>query len=388
VHATAVNNLIRGDALAEFGPIGRAVSTAALALLASAAALLWAPIGALLAFAVAASAWIAGALMAFRHAVAPPLIEPLLAGIVALAGTVAYRFVIADKDKRFLRKSFALYLAPSVIDKMTAGNKPPELGGETRIISVYFSDVAGFSSFSETMTPAELVALMNEYLSGMTDIIQEQGGFVDKYIGDAIAAVFGAPLDDPNHAVSAARTALRCRARLEELNRTATTFQGRKLAQRIGLNSGEALVGNIGSRQRFNYTVMGDVVNLASRLEGANKYFATGIMAADATVQLTGTAFAWRELDAIRVQGRVEPVRIYELLDEADKVSGEQLARAEAYAKGLAAWRARNFQGAVEQFGRIAAHDPPAALFLKRAQAFAQTPPPAGWQPINTLEGK
>src|SRR5581483_2912918 len=147
------------------------------------------------------------------------------------------------------------------------------------------------------MTPMELVALMNRYLSAMTDIIEEQGGFVDKYIGDAIVAVFGAPADDPNHAVNAVRAALRCQAKLAELNQQPDTFAGHSLGQRIGLNSGEALVGNMGSRRRFNYTVMGDVVNLASRLEGANKYFASSIMASETTVALTGTAFTWRELD-------------------------------------------------------------------------------------------
>src|SRR5262249_44231649 len=184
-------------------------------------------------------------------------------------------------------KSFALYLAPAVIAKMMTSSKPPALGGESRVVTLYFSDVAGFSTFSEKMTPSELVDLMNEYLTAMTDIIQEHGGFVDKYIGDAIAAVFGAPLDDPDHATNAVRASLRCRARLEELNASASAFRGYKLGQRIGLNTGEALVGNIGSRQRFNYTVMGDAVNLASRLEGANKYFASTIMAGQATLYST-----------------------------------------------------------------------------------------------------
>src|SRR6476660_2858579 len=138
---------------------------------------------------------------------------------------------------------------------------------------------------------------MNEYLSAMTDIIEAHGGFVDKYIGDAIVAVFGAPLDDPAHAKNAVAAALACAAR-------PTAFPGRAVRQRIGLNTGDALVGNIGSRRRFNYTVMGDMVNLASRLEGANRFFGTAILAAEATKAATGAAFAWREIDAIRVKGR------------------------------------------------------------------------------------
>ena len=180
---------------------------------------------------------------------------------------------------------------------MLASNRPPALGGETRTITAFFADVAGFSKLSESRTPSEIVALMNEYLTAMTDIVEEHGGFVDKYVGDAIAAVFGAPLDDERHASSAVRAALACRRRLAELDRAGAAFGSHKLDHRIGLNSGEALVGNIGSRRRFNYTVMGDMVNVASRLEGANKYFGTSIIASEATVALTGGAFVWRELE-------------------------------------------------------------------------------------------
>ena len=134
------------------------------------------------------------------------------------AAATGFRFLVADRDRRFLRKSFGLYLASAVIEKMVAANKPPALGGKNREVTIYFSNVAGFSSIAEVLTPPELVRSMNEYLSAMTDIIQEYGGFVDKYIGDAIVAVFGAPLDDPNHAERAVSAALRCRERLHRLN--------------------------------------------------------------------------------------------------------------------------------------------------------------------------
>ena len=201
-----------------------------------------------------AIAWVAGATIAFRHAVALPLIDPLLASVTALGATIGYRFVIADKGKRLLRQSFALYLAPSIIEKMLASNKPPALGGEMRNVTVYFSDIADFSSIAEKISPTELVAAINDYLSAMTDVIEEHGGFVDKYFGDAIVAVFGAPVDDPHHATNAVRAALRCSASLGALDRVTAAF-GTAMRQRIGLNSGEALVGNIGSRRRFKYTV-------------------------------------------------------------------------------------------------------------------------------------
>jgi adenylate cyclase len=257
------------------------------------------------------------------------------------------------------------------------------LGGEMRNVTVYFSDIADVSSFSEKVTPAELVAAMNEYLTAMTDIIEAHSGFVDKYIGDAIVAVFGAPLDDADHAANAVRAALQCTARLGELNGVTATFKGRTVRQRIGLNSGEALVGNIGSRRRFNYTVMGDMVNLASRLEGANKVFGTTVIASETTRALTGEIFEWRELDAIRVKGRDNSVRIHEPL-----AASREAAPAQVYAEGLARYRARDFTGAAEQFARFAEIDPPSASMLARARELTRHPPGPDWEAIETLDDK
>jgi adenylate cyclase len=388
VHATAVNNLMRDNAVTEIGRTGGAAVAVAFSALIALAALMLAPIGAAGAYIVATLAWAAATTAAFNRGLALPLVEPAVAGLFALAATVGYRFIVADRDKRLLRKSFALYLAPAVIEKMLASKRPPVLGGETRVITAFFADVAGFSGLSENRTPSEIVALMNEYLTAMTDIVEEHGGFVDKYVGDAIAAMFGAPLDDERHAGSAVRAALACRRRLAELNQADAVFGSHKLDHRIGLNSGEALVGNIGSRRRFNYTVMGDMVNVASRLEGANKYFGTSIIASETTVALTGAAFVWRELDVVRVQGRSQPVKIFEPLAESGQASADDEARAGAYAQGLACWRARDFAGAAQSFERVARADPPSALFLARARAYAANPPGPDWKPVNALEGK
>jgi adenylate cyclase len=386
VHATAVNNLIRRDVPIEFVLLGRATVAVGLALLAATAAFTLAPVAAGLAFLVLAAAWTGGATIAFTQALVVPLSEPLLAGLLALGVTIGYRFVTADRQKRLLRQAFGLYLAPEVIEKLIASNKPPILGGESRNVTVFFSDVEGFSSLSETMTPNELVAVMNGYLTEMTDIIERHGGFVDKYIGDAIVAAFGAPHEDADHAVNAVAAALACRARLDELNHTTAAFRGKRLGCRIGLNSGEALVGNIGSQRRFNYTVMGDTVNLASRLEGANKHFATTIIASQATVSLCARAFFWRELDTVRVRGRVQPVRIFEPLARTGQESAEQRAQADTYAEALVCWRARDFAGAAAHLARSAKSDPQAALFLKRASKLVRHPPRDGWEPISALD--
>src|SRR6185295_11434351 len=165
-------------------------------------------------------------------------------------------------------------------------------------------------------------------------------------IGDAIVAVFGAPADDPAHAAAATRAALACQRRLAAMNAAGGPFVSRPLRQRIGLNTGEVLVGNIGSHRRFNYTVMGDAVNLASRLEGANKYFSTSIMASQATVDLAGPTFTWRELDSIQVKGRAQPINIYEPLAKAGEETPQQKVHAAAYAEGLGFWRKRDFLAA------------------------------------------
>lgn len=388
VHATAVHNLMTRDAVVEPGRLPATFIAIAFAALAGLAARMLAPGAAAAVFFGMFATWTCLATFAFARSLALPLSEPFLAGFSSMVAIVGYRLGVTDRGERLLRKSFALYLAPQVIEKMMTSRKLPVLGGETREVTVFFSDLEGFSSISEKMTPADLVAFMNEYLSAMTDIIESRGGYIDKYIGDSIVAVFGAPADDRDHASNAAHAALGCRARLEELNRGSAVFKGHKVAHRMGLNSGEALVGNIGSRRRFNYSVMSDAVNVASRLEGANKYYGTTIVASEMTVALTGSRFAWRELDAVRVRGRSAPVRIYELLAEAGQETPQQVESAAAYAEGLVHWRNRDFDSAAMCFGRAAGIDKPSALFLGRANAFRSNPPGPDWDPVSTLEGK
>jgi class 3 adenylate cyclase/CHASE2 domain-containing sensor protein len=387
IHATAVNNLIRNEGLVEFGRIGAALSAFALAVLAALAALVLGPLSAALATVGLCASWIAAAALAFRHALVLPLTEPLMSALAALGATVGYRFVIADRGKRLLRQSFALYLAPAVIEKLLASNKPPALGGEMREVTVYFSDIADFSSIAEKIPPTALVPAINAYFSAMAEVIEAHGGFVDKYIGDAIVAVFGAPLDDPDHAANGVRAALQCAKRLSTPECMNGIFRG-TLRQRIGLNSGQALVGNIGSQRRFNYTVMVDMVNLASRLEGSNKLYGTTIIASDATVALTGATFIWRELDTIRVKGRTQPVQIFEPLGMAGEVAPDLLCRAKIYAEGLSFYRARDFARAAEQFARVAPDDTASVLFLARVEQLTQRPPGIDWEPINAQESK
>jgi adenylate cyclase len=388
IHATAINNLVDHDALIELGRLPTALMAIGFALLAAVAARRLNPLPAASTYVGMVILWTVLATLLFTRTLVLPLSEPFAAGLIALIAIVAYRLVVTDRGQRLLRRSFALYLAPQVIDKMLASNKLPELGGETRHVTAFFSDLAGFSSIAEQMSSTELVAFMNEYLSEMTDIIEAKGGYVEKYIGDSIVAVFGAPVDDGDHARNAAHAALACHMRLEELNRTSPAFRGIKVAHRMGLNSGEALVGNIGSKRRFNYSVMSDAVNVASRLEGANKYYGTTIIASETTVSATGSTFTWRELDATRVKGRTTPVKIYELVALAGEATAQQQEAATVYAEGLARWRKRDFAAAADCFARVAGFDPASGIFLKAAQKYADEPPGPDWEPVSALEGK
>jgi class 3 adenylate cyclase/CHASE2 domain-containing sensor protein len=384
IHATAVNNLLRGDALATFRP--SLVFAAILVLCggAAVAGMALSPLPAALALGALGAVWTAACVVLLRHAVAAPLFPPLLGGAVVLALVLAFRFVVADRDKRFLRKSFSLYLSPAMVEEMLRAEKPPELGGETRTVTILFSDVAGFTSLSETLPPGELVRLMNAYLSAMTEIVQKHKGYVDNFIGDAIIAVFGAPLSDPDHARHAVACAIECRRRLAELNRDTAAFAGRRLEARIGLNTGEVLVGNIGSKDRLKYTVMGDAVNLASRLEGANKVYRTAILVSEDTVAAAGPGFEFREIDRVRVKGRAKAVAIYEPLGDDHHLSP---AGARDFAAALAAYREGRFEEAARRFERLAPLDPTAEIFAGKALALAAAPP-ADWQPVTALETK
>jgi adenylate cyclase len=317
IHATAVNNLLRREVLHVVPAAWLWAPSLALALAAAAGAMLLGPIAAGLALVLAMAAWASAATAALQQGWSLPLFQPILAALLALILLTAYRFAIADRDKRFLRRSFALYLAPAIVDRMIAAERPPDLGGEQRNLTVFFSDIADFTTLSETLSPRELVALMNAYLSAMTDIVEAHGGFVDKYIGDAILAVFGAPHDDPEHAIHAVETALECVRRLAALNADGQSFLGRRLAMRIGINTGEALVGNIGSRRRFNYTVMGDAVNLASRLQDLNKRYGTTILVSETTAAAVGGARTFRRVDRVAVKGRHAEVEVFTPSDDA-----------------------------------------------------------------------
>ncbi len=272
---------------------------------------------------------------------------PLVAPEIAVATTLFLVFVInyatEGRQKRFIQGAFKQYLSPAVIDQLILHPERLRLGGERRVLSIFFSDLEGFTTISEKLDPEALTTLLNEYLSAMTDIVHEEAGTVDKFEGDAIIAFWNAPLEVIDHPLRVVRTALRCQERLALLNPQFQKRAGRDLLMRIGIHTGSAVVGNMGSHSRFDYTMLGDSVNLAARLEGANKAFGTYLMISEATRQGIGSAFPVREIARLAVVGRKEPITVYEpMLPNAYE---KNKAALEIFRPGAAPFLCRPFSG-------------------------------------------
>jgi adenylate cyclase len=251
-------------------------------------------------------------------------------------------------------------------------------------MTAFFSDVQGFSSISENLTPYELVQLLNEYLTSMCDIITKYNGTIDKFEGDAIIAFWGAPAPQPEHAMLACFASLDMQAELVHLRKQWQKENKPILYVRIGLNSGPMIVGNMGSEQRVDYTIMGDSVNLAARLEGINKFYNSYLMISEATYNMTADHMDARELDTIRVVGKQEPVTIYEPICRKNEIKGALKQVVNLYTKGLTEYKNRNFESAAGTFEAAMAimDDGPSATMLSRCKQYLQNPPPEDWDGV------
>jgi len=311
--------------------------------------------------------------------------------VVNYAVVTSFRMIFEEREKRKIRKTFSQYLSPDVIGLI---EKDPQKyirpGGEIKELTVMFSDIRGFTTISEGLTPDELVSLLNEYLGEMTEIVFANQGTLDKYIGDAIMAFWGSPYPQEDHAVRGCRCALQMGRRLRELNSKWEAEGRRPISIGIGLNTGLLNVGNMGSAKRLSWTVMGDNVNLASRLEGINKEYRTQIVISEATYREIGGEFLCRELDKIRVKGKNQPVDIYELLDfAAEKSKYEPLLS--RFTHAMAAYRAQDWRAAAGEFGQLLGDYPddgPTQLFLQRALEFMETAPEPDWDGVYVMKSK
>jgi adenylate cyclase len=309
IHAQAVNDLLRGE-LVRFWPLWSGwTAMGVLAAIGSGLAMvLRAP---------AASAWLVGALALWTAGATSaayvdwmaPLLGGTGSGVIAFLVGLGLRNLVIDREQRRTVLFLSRYLDARVARKLLDSDQPPKLGGEMREVTIWFSDIAGFSSVAERLNPEALVKRLNYHFTIIGAVIEAEGGIIDKYVGDAVVAVFGAPLSQPDHAARAVRAALRVQEQLAAEVDDPDSFK-----IRIGLNSGSCLVGSIGSEKRLNYTAIGDAVNVAARLEAANKEYGTTILASNATVRAAGPGFRFREIGPIQVKGRVEPVAVNEVL--------------------------------------------------------------------------
>jgi adenylate cyclase len=324
-------------------------------------------------------------LIAYREGFWLPLVvqETGVALTLFSAGLIYY--TTEGRQKMFIKNAFKQYLSPAVIEKLIQHPEHLKLGGERRMLSIFFSDLEGFTGISEGLDPEALTSLLNDYLSAMTDIIHEEGGTVDKYEGDAIIAFWNAPLEQPDHARRCVRAAMRCQARLAEMRPMFRERLGKDLKMRIGINSGPAIVGNMGSHTRFDYTMIGDAVNLASRLEGINKQFGTYTMISQSAMEQMDGAFPVRELSRVAVVGRKEPVVVYEpLLPEDIERMQSRLA---GFSKGLTLFYQGDFPAAETVFSGLADEDPAARAYMNKCRELIDHPPEE-WQGVWVITTK
>ena len=319
------------------------------------------------------------------------VVFPVLTQLFVYTGITLYRFTFEEREKRFIKGAFSQYLAPAVVNQLVGDPNLLKLGGERKVLTAFFSDVAGFSTISEKLTPEELVLLLNEYLSEMTDIIMKYEGTVDKFEGDAIIAFFGAPIPQEDHARRACLATLDMQKRCNEMREVWREQGKHELFMRIGLNTGPMVVGNMGSKTRMDYTMMGDSVNLAARLEGVNKQYGTYDMFSEFTYEHVKDEVEVRELDLIRVVGKSEPVRIYQLLCRKGELDENMSKIIDLYAKGLEHYRKQEWDEALDSFGEVLEideKDGPSLTFFERCLLFQKESPPADWDGVFSMKTK
>jgi class 3 adenylate cyclase/CHASE2 domain-containing sensor protein len=315
-----------------------------------------------------------------------PVGGPILSALFGYVGAVAYVAVVEGREKRFIKGAFGKYVSPDVVDEIAENPEALKLGGQKRPLSILFSDLSGFTTLSENMDPEDLLALLNEYLDDMTEVVLDEGGYLDKYIGDAIMAFWNAPKAVPDHAERAMRVAVVMQRRMAGLNRRWREANPSHvdLKVRIGVHTGEVVVGNVGGEERFNYSAIGDAVNLAARLEPANKTYDTLNMVSETTLADAGPEkFRVRELDLIAVKGKEEPVKVYELLEMAGvALPPDQEEAIRQYMGGLEAYRRMDWVVAREYFLRALAAFPadgPSRVYEERCSDHIAHPPPPDW---------
>jgi len=319
------------------------------------------------------------------------LVRPLSVMLFTYIGILGYSYLAEERQKLWIKNMFQGYMSKDLVDKILANPDLLKMGGEKKEITVFFSDIKGFSSIAEKLgSPERLISLINEYLGAMSDVVLDHGGYISKYEGDAIMAFWGAPADDPGHALDCVRCVWAMKQRLNLLNADLTQRGLPGLFTRFGINTGFVTVGNVGSEKKKNYTAMGDSVNLAARLESASKEYGTAIILSEFTYEKVRGSCPARELDVVRVVGKEQPVRIYELLGVAGGETAQPKA-VELFLQGLERYRQMRWDEAGAFFRQAIAADPadgPSRTYIERCRSFKETPPPPGWDGVFAMKTK
>lgn len=343
------------------------------------------PAHALLLLPLVLSGYIALALFMFNQGHWLSIIYPLTAVLLAYVVAAGCRFVILDRRSREIHTIFSSYVSEKIVDELVRHPERATIGGDHRQITILFLDIKGFTSLSETMPAMELVATLNHYFAALTEVIMAHDGTVDKFLGDGLMAYWGAPLAVADHEQKAVACMLALKEALLRLQEERSDLP--RLTFRAGLNSGDAVAGNIGARGRkMEYTVIGDTVNLAARLEGTAKYYGVDNLVSESVYYATCDDFIYRELDRIRVVGKVIAITVYQLLASAQVgLDEESAALQRLFAEGLQAYRARRWQDAIALFADLCQRFPddrPSQIYLQRVRQYASEPPPVEWDTI------
>ena len=330
-----------------------------------------------------------------------PMVAPIVGIGITYVSNILYRVLNEQKDKKFLKDTFGAYISPELIDQMYEEKQEPKLGGNTGYHTAFFSDIQSFSAFSEVMEPEAMVKLMNEYLTEMTNILLDHQGTLDKYIGDSIVAFYGAPVTVEEHELLACKTALAMEKKIVELREKWSHEDDKPdlvhhLRHRVGLNSGPMVTGNMGSEMRMNYTMMGDTVNVAARLESSAKLYGVYIHVAENTYKKVKDEFEWRTLDYVRVKGKKVPVHVYELLSEKGQLDDDTAKMLMIFHEGLELYNAQKWNDALKKFEESATLEDefptrpttPSKVYIFRCNHFIENLPEKDWDGVWTMTTK
>jgi len=330
------------------------------------------------------------------------MVGPLSTMAIGYLGITVYNYIQEEKNKQFLKESFGTYVSPELIDQMYESGEEPSLGGEEGYHTAFFTDIQSFSAFSEILTASELVFLLNQYLTDMTDVLLENNGTLDKYIGDAIVAFYGAPIEIKDHEYLSCITAIKMQESLDLLRQSWQAEGDRwpeivhHMQNRIGISSGQMVTGNMGSASRMNYTMMGDNVNTAARLESSAKQYGVYIQIANSTYEPVKDRMVVRDLDNVVVMGKNEPVKVWELISEVGKEPEKYKKILPAYHEALDLYKKQEWEKAIEAFKASDSLEDmfsgrktnPSRIYIPRCEHFMANPPGDDWDGVWTLTSK